>query len=502
LTLRLRRAIQDLSTAGYMLEEEAFNLLKIIENEDVIYELVKRAIEIADKTTPKPLYISKDMLEAIAKEKVLKEAEDVKVGFTRSFKPFAEECESDIEILFDPTLKIGSKGDAEDFTSYFKSRFIKISKILRERLDVRDAVTIGEALKSNGDSTVKFIAMISEKRERGGKIFLRVEDLEDTAVVMVSNSSSYELTQAVLFDQVVCIEAYKTKRDLFISKNIIFPDLPERKIQVRKDPLHILSISDVHFGSKTFRDDLFKRLIFWLNGKIGNSHQLERAGFVKYLVISGDLVDGVGVYPDQDKELLLPDVYKQYQLFSQYIEQIPEYIDVLIIPGNHDATRQALPQPAIPKEYAEPVYEARNVISIGNPATVRINGRVILLFHGTSLNDVISNAPKLNFNVPEKGMECLLKARHLAPIYGGGTSIAPEEEDYLVVEWPPDVFQVGHIHVEGNEFYRGTLMLSCATWQEQTEYQRKMGLNPTVGVGSLIELGSLRLSLLNFVENP
>lgn len=502
MTLRLRRAIQDLFAAGYMLEEEAFNLLKVIEDENTVYELIKRAIEEADKMTPKPLYISKDMLEVTAKEEVLKEAEEVKVSLTRSFKPLAREYESDIEVLFDPTIKIGSKGDVGDFSSYFKNRFIKISKILRERLDVRDAITIGEALKSNNDSTVKFIAMISEKREKGGKIFLRVEDLEDTAVVMVSNSSSYEFTQAMLLDQVVCIEAFKTKGDLFISKNIIFPDLPERKIQVKEDPLNILCISDVHFGSKTFRDDLFKRLIFWLNGKIGNAHQLERAGSVKYLVISGDLVDGVGVYPDQDRELLLPDIYKQYQLFSQYIEQIPEYIDVLITPGNHDATRQALPQPAIPKEYAEPVYEARNVISIGNPATVKVNGRSILLFHGTSLNDIISNVPKLNFNVPEKGMECLLKARHLAPIYGGGAPIAPEEEDYLVVEQPPDVFQVGHIHVEGHEFYRGTLMVSCAAWQEQTEYQRRMGLNPTVGVGSLIELGSLRLSLLNFSENP
>lgn len=498
---KLKGALQNLSNAGYVLEEEAFDFLKVIEDENSIDALIKEVLIEAEKIIPKPVSVSKELLEKIAETIIPKETKEIKPSISRSFKPLANEYESNVEVLFDPTLEIGSEGSIKDFNSYFRDRFVKISKILRERLDVRNVVTIGEALRSSTNSSFKFIAIISGKREREGRIFLQVEDLEDSATVLVSKPTSYKIAQKVLLDQVVCVEAFKMKKDFFVSKNIIFPDIPERKIQVRKDPLQILSISDIHFGSKTFREDLFKRLVFWLNGKLGNSKQLEKAGLVKYLIISGDLVDGVGVYPNQEKELALPDIFEQYRLLSQFVEQIPEYIDVIIIPGNHDATRQALPQPAIPKDYAEPVYEARNVISVGNPANIKINGRSILLFHGTSLNDVVSNIPGLSFNDPEKGIEFLLKARHLAPIYGGGTSIAPEEEDYLAIEQPPDIFQAGHIHVEANEFYKGTLIVSCAAWQDQTEYQKRMGVEPTVGIGSLIDLGNLRLSLLDFSKN-
>ena len=53
-------------------------------------------------------------------------------------------------------------------------------------------------------------------------------------------------------------------------------------------------------------------------------------------------------------------------------------------------------------------------------------------------------------------MKHLLRARHLSPIYGSQTPIAPEMEDLLVIEDVPDIFHVGHVHraqlgyVQGN----------------------------------------------------
>jgi DNA polymerase II small subunit len=158
------------------------------------------------------------------------------------------------------------------------------------------------------------------------------------------------------------------------------------------------------------------------------------------VIIAGDLVDGIGVYPRQEDELTIPDIYEQYRFAAQFIEQIPEHMEVILIPGNHDGVRQALPQPAISKEYAEPVYEKRTITSLGNPCEVELHGVRFLLHHGRSLEDMLTSAPGMSFERPEKAMELQLRCRHLAPEYGNRTSIAPMPADHLVIDEAPDVF--------------------------------------------------------------
>ena len=62
----------------------------------------------------------------------------------------------------------------------------------------------------------------------------------------------------------------------------------------------------------------------------------------------------------------------------------------------------------------------------------------------------------------------------------------------------PDVMQSGHIHVSGYENYRGNLLVSCAAWQSQTEYQRNLGLTPTVSKAFYLNLGTLDINILDF----
>src|SRR5207244_6090793 len=104
-------------------------------------------------------------------------------------------------------------------------------------------------------------------------------------------------------------------------------------------------------------------------------------------------------------------------------------MDVVLIPGNHDAVRQALPQPAIPKDFAGPVYDSRKIVSLGDPAEVRLHGVHFLLYHGTSLMDILSGVPGLDYQRPVEAMEHQLRARHLPPEDGETTPTGPEQED-------------------------------------------------------------------------
>ncbi len=55
------------------------------------------------------------------------------------------------------------------------------------------------------------------------------------------------------------------------------------------------------------------------------------ASKVKYVVVDGDIVDGIGVYPNQDRDLAILDIYAQYKLFFNLISMIPDYIHIFVI---------------------------------------------------------------------------------------------------------------------------------------------------------------------------
>ncbi|MEM3190090.1 MAG: metallophosphoesterase, partial [Candidatus Bathyarchaeia archaeon] len=219
---------------------------------------------------------------------------------------------------------------------------------------------------------------------------------------------------------------------------------------------------------------------------------------VKYILIAGDIVDGIGIYPNQVKELQLRDIGKQYKLAAKFMEQIPDYIEIIIIPGNHDAVRKALPQPPIQNEFLENLQESRKIISVGNPCYLSIHGVEILMYHGRSLDDVISMVPGMSHSNPEKAMTLLLQSRHLAPVYGGKTPLSPEHKDFLVIERVPDIFHAGHIHTLGYTSYKGVMVINSGCWQEQTEYMRRLGVTPTPGIVPIVNLQTFEMNFISF----
>ncbi len=507
---RLQRAISFTIASGYQLNEEAFNFLNIVSKTQDPIKLMELVIKKTETLADKPLFINRDFLEEVTKE-LFTEVKEEKppqlspplpiIEAKKVFHSYAKGIDSSIKVIDDPTEHICTSGSLEEYLEYFQDRFKRLRKLLSRRMDTKDAMAISAALKASVNSKLKIIGMITQRRESKRRIFLKLEDLDASVTVLVPQNVAPEVMEkarALLLDQVVCVNAVKGRNDLLIAEDFILPDVPERKSNKAPIPVYAALISDLHVGSKLFMREEFSRFVLWLNGKFGNNSMRKLASHVKYVVIAGDLVDGIGIYPNQLEELAIPDIYEQYQKVAKFLEQIPDYIELIIIPGNHDASRKALPQPALPKDFAEPLYEARKVHSLGNPSTVSLHEVELLLYHGRSLDDIASVAPNVSFQTPEKAMRCLLKSRHLAPIYGEKTSIAPERRDFMVIERTPDVFHAGHVHVLRYDRYRGTLLVNSGAWQEQTAYQKKMGLTPTPGVIPLVNLQTLQVTPIDF----
>lgn len=512
---KLQKAVGLMIAAGYQFNADAFEFLSMMSATEDPIEIVGKAVKRLEYLHDKPLLIERSFLTQLLEERrptkeiIAQSSEELSLQLPElkegegkgSFHPYAKEVDAEITIIDDPSTKLGSNGTVEDFLGYFRDRFKRMEKLLRQRVDVKSASSVTDALKAQANTRFKIIGMLTEKRESKKRVVLTIEDLQANITVLVPQNAPEELqrkARMLLLDQVICLSAVKTRSTLLIAEDIILPEVGQRNPHKASIPIYAVLTSDMHVGSAEFQKDAFNRFILWLNGKYGNERMRELAGRVKYVLIAGDVVDGVGIYPNQVRELTVRDVNKQYRLAARYIDQIPDYIEVLVAPGNHDAPRKALPQPAIKSTFLETLQESKRVHSLGNPCYISLHGVEVLMYHGRSLDDVIATTPEMSPNNPEKAMRLLLQSRHLAPIYGGRTALSPESRDFLVIDRVPDILHAGHIHALGYTNYRGVLIVNSGGWQGRTEYMKRLGFTPTPGEVPVVNLQTLEVTVVPF----
>jgi DNA polymerase II small subunit len=314
--------------------------------------------------------------------------------------------------------------------------------------------------------------------------------------VIATNEELRKQASILALDQMVMLELENQNNKAmhsFVIKNIVSPDIPEHLPTRSKSESYAVLISDLHVGSKYFMEKEFIKFLMWLSS---DADDIVRR--IKFLCIAGDLIDGIGIFPHQDKELLETNTDKQIIHVSDLLTKIPKHIKVFVIPGNHDPGRRALPQPAIPRNDSNKLYSLNNFTMLGNPSLIELNGVKILMYHGQGLDDIIAATPGLTYSKPAEAMKVLLKARHLSPIYGEHTPLAPEKDDMMVITEIPDIFHSGHVHVIDVQNYRGTLVINSGAWQAQTNFQRTMNIVPTPGIAILVNLATLRPFQMDF----
>ncbi|MFA5945134.1 MAG: DNA-directed DNA polymerase II small subunit [Candidatus Thermoplasmatota archaeon] len=430
------------------------------------------------------------------------DARDFKILPRGEWRPLAAEHASRLEVVSDMTGNSTCEGTTQDFVDYFQDRYRQIAKMLRQRRELRNAFPV-ERVKP-GQQEVQLIGMVVEvATTKNGHKRIQVEDETGaiTCLVRADERQLMAMADTLVQDEVIGVVGQaSSKGDLLFLESIVRPDVPlpdGATKQHSEVPLYAAFLSDIHVGSKTFLNENWKRMLRWMNGEGGSKREREAAGRVKYLIIPGDLVDGVGIYPGQQDELTIPDIYDQYGAFGDWMAAIPDHIDVVIQPGNHDASRPAEPQPAFAQEVRSR-FEHHDARFLANPATFKMHGVTTLGYHGSSLIDFATSVANLEYEKPLETMEQMLKCRHLAPLYGERTPVAPEHHDYLVISEVPDLFVTGHVHVPGIRGYRGVQMVNSGTWQSQTTYQKMLNFTPDPARMPLIDLQSLRGTLVDF----
>lgn len=402
----------------------------------------------------------------------------------------------------DVTDKSKCKGQVKDFVGYFCERYDRLSHNLKMMSTSGGKLSrIREAYETPGMKATVIGMVYSKKVTKNGHVLFEIEDKETLAPVLVPKDSPLmPQAQGILEDEVVAFEIYNAN-SLLIAKSITLPGrvVQQRTKKLATRPAKIAFLSDLHVGSRWFLQQNFQRFLAFLNGK-GSEQEREIVEDLKYISISGDLVDGIGVYPRQERELVTKDIFTQYEILCDFLKAIPEHIEVIIIPGNHDAVRVAEPQPAIPFEFIKSVQGMDNLHFAGNPSVHRVEGLTLLAYHGTSTDGWISNHPNLRdgYENPHKVAMEMLNNRHLCPRYGED-SLVPEPRDYMALDFAPDLFHFGHVHKNGyaND-YHGTVIINSGTWQAQTDFQVSMGHIPTPCIVPIYSMDTGVLSVLDF----
>lgn len=400
----------------------------------------------------------------------------------------------EIKLLSDITGNSTCQGKLGDFKLYFNDRLKKIKRLLKTKREM--AVTIPISRIKRAEDTFKIIGMVSDihTTQKGNKM-ITLEDESDSVKVLFTKENNL-VSDPIVLDEVVGVVCKKYKdnimnrnRNHILAQNIIRPDVPVNKVPNRtKNPHFVAFVSDIHVGSNTFLENEFMKFISWLKSKEGKK--------IEYIVVPGDTVDGIGIYPSQEEELQINDIYGQYEELARILKMIPNNIKVIMIPGNHDAVRPAEPQPTFPEEVRALLPE--NVIFLGNPSYFSIHGVEILAYHGRSMDDFIKALPQLNYRKAKKIMLEMLKKRHLVPIYGGKTPIAPEHNDYLVIDRIPDIFVTGHGHATDYGKYRNVTLINASCWQSQTKFQRMHNFNPDPAKVPIVNLATSETEILQF----
>lgn len=403
------------------------------------------------------------------------------------------------------------KLDLDYFVSYFKTRYGLLKEILQGRPELQNVVSISRVKSKSRNELVGVIGMVFNKEvTKNGNIILSLEDPTGSTKVLIGKDKKeiYESVKEVVYDEVIGVVGV-AGNDIIFCNHLYFPEVPiGKELKKTKDDVYVAFTSDLHVGSKKFLQKEFLNFVNWLNLKTGDDKQKEIARKVKYLIITGDLVDGVGIYPTQERDLQIKDIKLQYQKLAELISLIRKDIKIIICPGNHDALRISEPQPPLDKDLAGEMWKIPNVILVSNPSLVNIHssenfvGFDVLLYHGGSYHYFIDMVESLRLNnakdKPHHVSEFLLKKRHLAPTYNSSPHLPHKGDDFMVIKKIPDFFAHGEMHNADFGIYNNVFLISGGCWISVTDYQEKVGSNPDPAKVPIVNLKTRETKILNF----
>lgn len=404
----------------------------------------------------------------------------------------------------------------DDFIAHYQVRLDYLTQMLRHHTELENLTSIRRVLEKRDSEKISIIGFVSDIYEtKNGHLSFTIEDKTGKVRALVLKKDDkkdiYEFAQNIVLDDVVgiCGTSSGGNDPIIFVDTISLPDIPNG-MELKKGPVdeHIAFIGDLHIGAKKFLHEDWKRFISWINCESQNQVENEIAKKVKYLVVIGDIIEGVGWYPNQEHDLDIKPFRDQYKYATELLKQIRSDIQIIITPGNHDIMRLSEPQPAIYEELVPELSKMKNVHLVSSPSIINIGkteyfeGFNLLLYHGYSFFYYINNVPSIRksggIDRIDLVMKFLLQRRHLAPAHTSTLYLPDRDRDELIIDTIPDFFVTGHVHKSVVEQYKHITLLNCSCFVDVTDYQKKQGMIPDLSKVAVTNLQTRQTVVLDF----
>ena len=514
---------------GFLLDKEMLDFLNELKDEEIANEIIEKiAIFSRQKIITKNLVNQNiDKLRSILFEldgdkKKLIERFFVNVSISVEVKKetslennpinkgIDEKMNSFVKILSSP-ISVSQKLEVRDFVKHFRNRYNFLKGLLQQRPELESLSSIDKINRNK--KTFSIIGIVNEKTVTKSKnIILEVEDLTGKAKLLINQAKEeiFNKAKEIVLDDVIGFKCSGNGELLYVN-DFFYPDCFVKEKHRSDREVYAVFISDIHIGSSMFLQKNFEKFLDWINGINCDSGQKELLKKIKYIFIIGDTIDGVGVYPGQEKFLEIKDIKEQYKKLAEYLARIPSYISVIMCAGQHDGVRVAEPQPPIGEDFGEALHKIPNLYLVSNPSLVEIEGNPlkkgikILMYHGASMHPIINEIEELRLinahHYPARVVKHLLLRRHLAPIHGSMVYIPDRNEDPLLIKEVPDVVVTGDLHKTDIDKYNGSLIICSSCWQSITPFEEKVGNLPDPCKVPVLNLNSFAVKILDFSEN-
>src|SRR3989344_7280363 len=321
---------------GFLLDSEILKFLDELDDENIAYEILNKIALISKRKiiTKGLVYENLDKIKPFLFELV-----SVKKNLVEKGEKVV------VKVLSSPVIA-SKKLEVRDFVKYFRNRYNLLRKILYDRPELTNLISID---KVSGNRDFSIIGIVTKKQITKNKnIILEIEDLTGKVKLLINQNKEEVFNKAkeILLDDVIGFRCNGSKDFLFVQ-DLFYPDSFLKYKKMSKRESYALFISDIHVGSKNFLENNFNRFIDWLNGIGCSEKEKGILSKISYLFVVGDTVEGVGIYPGQEKELIIKDIIKQYESLTAFYSRIPKHIHIIQCAGQHDAVRIAEPQPPV-----------------------------------------------------------------------------------------------------------------------------------------------------------
>jgi len=190
----------------------------------------------------------------------------------------------------------------EGITNLFINRYENLKEIFIKQGGFHPSGSIKEIKRefrtiNSSNRKYQIIGMVSEmKRTKSGGKMITLEDSSSQVRVFIRKEDP--ASDSLLMDDVIGIRGSFEKDGKWIwADEVQYADIlvnHQNKGGDDIDPFSIAFLSDLHMGSKYFLEDTWDKMMKWFK-------EDELSKNIKYLVLSGDCVDGVGLSKSREE---------------------------------------------------------------------------------------------------------------------------------------------------------------------------------------------------------